>query len=226
MKNIAIILSGGVGKRFGREIPKQYLEIDDKPCIDYVIEAVMNSKNIDKIVIAMDKKYIKLSNILNDSDSNAIDIVPNGKDRYDSIENAFEHIHKMYMSCESIIILDAVAPLVYPELIDKYIDLLKENDCVITAKNITGELGMFSDNDKILNRHNYYIMHSPEAYRYKKIYDMFDPKFESSELACQLPPKSKKFLYFDFPENIKITYPHELEFCKILIQGKNKKIRL
>ena len=89
MKNIAIILSGGVGKRFGREIPKQYLEIDDKPCIDYVIEAVMNSKNIDKIVIAMDKKYIKLSNILNDSDSNAIDIVPNGKDRYDSIENNF-----------------------------------------------------------------------------------------------------------------------------------------
>ena len=58
MKNIAIILSGGVGKRFGREIPKQYLEIDDKPCIDYVIEAAMNSKNIDKIVVVMDKKYI------------------------------------------------------------------------------------------------------------------------------------------------------------------------
>lgn len=226
MKNIAIILSGGIGKRFGNEIPKQYLKINNKPCIDYVLETAMNSSSIDKIIVVMDEKYIKLSSILNNNDNNGIDIVPNGKDRYDSIKNAFEHINKTYSSCENIIILQAVSPLVYPELINKYINLLNENDCVITARKLTGELGIFSDNDKIFNRDQYYLMESPESYKFKEIYDVFDAKFESSELAYQLPPKSKKFLYFDFPENIKITYPHELEFCKILIQENIIKAKL
>ena len=33
MKNIAIIIAGGVGKRVGADIPKQFIKIFDKPIL-------------------------------------------------------------------------------------------------------------------------------------------------------------------------------------------------
>ena len=38
--NIVMIMSGGVGKRFGANIPKQYANLKGKPIIDSVIDAV------------------------------------------------------------------------------------------------------------------------------------------------------------------------------------------
>ena len=214
MKNIAIILSGGTGKRFDSTIPKQYIRICNKPCIDYVINAAKAAKSIDKIIIVMDEKYKTYSNEL---ENNKIEIVKNGNTRYGSIKNAFKKIVEEYDDCENIIILQAVSPLVYPELIDKYIELLNENDCVITARKLVGEIGIITNIDKVFDRDKYYLMESPEAFKFRKIYDSFKPNFFSSELAYQLPKGSKKYLYFDFPENIKITYKHDLKICEALL---------
>ena len=52
--NIALILSGGVGKRFAANLPKQYNLINEKPVIDYVIEACMKSKLTDKVIVVCD----------------------------------------------------------------------------------------------------------------------------------------------------------------------------
>ena len=49
--NIIIIMSGGVGARFGAPIPKQYNMIAGKPVIEYVMDAAEASKKADKIVV-------------------------------------------------------------------------------------------------------------------------------------------------------------------------------
>ena len=56
--NVAILLSGGVGKRTGFKIPKQYLDLCGKPVIEYVIEALLKAKTIDEIVVVMDSDYL------------------------------------------------------------------------------------------------------------------------------------------------------------------------
>ena len=38
MKHIAIILAGGVGKRMGGAMPKQFLSLNDKPGIVYTLK--------------------------------------------------------------------------------------------------------------------------------------------------------------------------------------------
>lgn len=213
--NIVMIMSGGVGKRFGANLPKQYLKINGKPVIDYVIEKIKQSKKTDKIVIVMDKKYIKLSNYINDKD---FILANNGNERYDSINNGFEAIKKNG-GCDNVLITDAVAPMIYPELIDYYFDLLNEYDCVITAQKITGSLGNY-DYDP-LDREKYYITQSPEAFKFDLITKYFNPSFESSELAWQLPKETKKYLNFNFKNNIKLTYNFELDYVKFLINNEN-----
>ena len=43
-KNIIMITAGGVGARFGSSVPKQYVEINGRQVISYVIEACRKSQ--------------------------------------------------------------------------------------------------------------------------------------------------------------------------------------
>ena len=63
-----IVMSGGVGNRFGSDLPKQDNLLLGKPIIDYVLEACLKSKKTDRIVVVMDDSYKSYSKILNDSD--------------------------------------------------------------------------------------------------------------------------------------------------------------
>ena len=59
--NTAIILAAGISKRFGGEIPKQYLEINAKKIIDYSIETFQSSKCIDDIIIVVENLSYSLN---------------------------------------------------------------------------------------------------------------------------------------------------------------------
>ncbi len=209
--NVAMIMSGGVGKRFGSSIPKQYNLVNGKPVIDYVIEVCQESQLTNKIVVVCDPQCVQFSELLMNGD---VDIAQNGSERCYSLENGLKYIQENY-NCDNICILDAVAPFVYPELIDDYFRKLKDYDCVITCQKITGELGDYDYS--ILKRDNYYISQSPEAFRFGLLIDRFDPEFDSSELANQLPKNAKRYLNFDFKNNLKLTYDFELKYVETMI---------
>ncbi len=209
--NIALILSGGVGKRFAANLPKQYNLINGKPVIDYVIEACIKSKLTDKTIVVCDPSCKQFSKYL---EGDEIETVINGKERYDSLNNGVEYIKEHY-NCKNICILDAAAPLVYPDLIDDYFSKLEEYDCAITCRKITGELGNY-DND-IFVRDDYYLMQSPEAFHFKLIVKYFRPDFYSSELVYQMPKETTRYLNFNFNHHIKITYDTDLVCAEALL---------
>ena len=51
MKNIAIILAGGVGSRVGANIPKQFIKVLGRPVIDYTLEVFEKNEEIDLIEV-------------------------------------------------------------------------------------------------------------------------------------------------------------------------------
>ena len=212
-KNIIIIMSGGVGNRFGANIPKQYCILNGRPVIDYVIDAAKGSKTADKTVVVMDPSCMELSKELKNS---GFDFALNGKERPDSLKSAFDHITKNYPECEGVIILDAVAPFVTSELIDDYLTKLNDYDAVITCQKITGALGNY-DFDP-LDREKYYMTQSPEAFRFKTLLPHFKTDFPSQELAWQLPRETKKYLNFDFKDNLKLTYDFQLRYAEYLME--------
>lgn len=55
--NVALILSGGTGTRLGANIPKQYIEVCDRPIISYCIEQFVRHKEIDAIQIVADRQW-------------------------------------------------------------------------------------------------------------------------------------------------------------------------
>lgn len=75
---VVLILGGGIGKRFGTVLPKQYNLIDGKPVIDYVIEAALQARQTDRIVVVCDPQYSNHSRYMNQGQ---VEIVPGGARR-------------------------------------------------------------------------------------------------------------------------------------------------
>lgn len=214
-----MIMAGGYGKRFGSDIPKQFTLLRGRPVIDYVIDAVNRSKLTNKALVVIDSRCIDYSELLSSSHFHC---TTNGKERYDSIRNGFEYIKAYFPECSKVVILDAVAPFVTPEIIDEYFEILDDYNAVITAQNITGSLGNYSFEP--LEREKYYITQSPEGFRFKEIYRCFREDFPSTELAWQLPKSSKFYLNFEFKNNLKLTYDFELRYAEYMLdyQADNK----
>ena len=49
--NIALIIAGGSGQRMNQDIPKQFLNIENRPVIIYTLEAFQRHPSIDAIEV-------------------------------------------------------------------------------------------------------------------------------------------------------------------------------
>ena len=217
--NVFLLLSGGVGSRFGASIPKQYVNLNGKPIIEYVLASALNSNLTDKIVVVMDKNFIDITPLLmNDK----VLITNNGNDRYSSLKNGLEFI-KENLKCERIIVADAVAPFITPELIDDYFVKLDEYDMVITGQKITGNLQDFEGNR--YDREEYFMGQAPESYKFDMLYNnvLYDTKYQA--IPSLMPKDAKRYVNFDFKDNLKLTYQHELEYAEFLLKKREEEFQ-
>ena len=56
--NIAIIIAGGSGRRMGEDIPKQFINIFDKPVLVYTLEGFQQHPQIDAIEVVCIEGWI------------------------------------------------------------------------------------------------------------------------------------------------------------------------
>ena len=117
--NIALITAGGNGTRMHQDIPKQFLNVNNKPIIVYTMEAFQNHPDIDAIeVVCLDgwhqilEAYAKQFNI-----TKLVGIVSGGKNGQESIKNGLNEINKKYSKDDIVIVHDGNRPLVSEEII-------------------------------------------------------------------------------------------------------------
>lgn len=168
--NIVTILANGVGSRFKSNIPKQFHKVNGKMVIEYVVESICYSNKTDKIIIAtnVEANSVYLADICAQND---IDVIEGGETRNNTLKNVIDYIKENYR-CSNLIVCDAVRPMITGELIDKYFGLLNDNDAVVTAAKITDSLGCYDLHQ--VDRERYYLMQSPEAFRFPLLAENFD----------------------------------------------------
>lgn len=211
-RNIIMITAGGVGRRFGANTPKQYLLLNGKPVISYVIEACKKATLADAILVVADPIYHdELKGLY------GVDVANNGPALNITKRNGFDYIRE-HSTCEKLIVVEAVRPTLDPELLDKTFELLDYYDAVACARKITDSLGHYGE--WVVNREDYYTLNPPEGFRFPLLDKHFRSDSSYTESIQQLPDTARVYLNFDAPYLEKITYPEDLAKAEALMQWR------
>ena len=172
MNNCFIILAGGESKRFNSSTPKPYHLYKGKPLLLHSIDKAKSYGKFSKIVLVINKKHKAFVKKLKIKDTK---IVIGGNTRAKSAYNALQSI-KQY-NIKNVLIHDAARPNFSLKLLDKLYQNLKSNDCVIPAIQTVDSVKQRTLNIvKNLERKNIYLIQTPQAFDYKKLYKLQSTK--------------------------------------------------
>ena len=143
MKNIAIILAGGIGARVGGALPKQLLPLaDGRTILEHAIDAFQQAECIDEICLVMHHDYMAYAQDLSQTNewSKLKHIVPGGNERWESSVNAI----RLYMDQPStsfsnedvgyaFLLHDAARPFVSQDIIANVCQALETHEAVVVA---------------------------------------------------------------------------------------------
>ncbi|HPX75490.1 MAG TPA: 2-C-methyl-D-erythritol 4-phosphate cytidylyltransferase, partial [Bacteroidales bacterium] len=121
----AIILSGGVGTRFGNQLPKQFLKINNKTILEYSIETFETHNLIDKIIIVSNPNFIKKTKeiLAKNNYKKVCAIISGGNTRGESSYLGLKQINETENSKDKIKVLihDSVRPNTSNKIISEII---------------------------------------------------------------------------------------------------------
>ena len=210
-ENLVLIMSAGSGTRFGADKPKQYCSMMGKPIIEFAINACKNSICVDDIVIVTSEDY--KDEIRNRYGYNT---TVGGDSRTISLANGLQFVNDNYY-CKNIIIANAVCPLMTPEQIDKYFNLLNEYDYVLTSWKVVSTLHRYDG--VCVDRNDYFHVMEPEAYRFQLLYENYKANYPVPYIFHQLPKSAKGYYCFDYPYTMKITYSTDVQIAELLYKN-------
>lgn len=140
MKNIAVILAGGIGARVGGNVPKQLLPLaDGRSVLEHATEAFEQADCIDEVCIVMHPDYIAFAEqaLLRNGWQKVKHIIAGGKERWESSVNAIR-LYESELSAEefahaNILLHDAARPFVSQAIIAKVCRTLETHEAVTVA---------------------------------------------------------------------------------------------
>ena len=226
--NIALIIAGGKGQRMQQEIPKQFLNVNDKPVIIYTLEAFQSHPDIDKIgVVCVDGWHDILRAYARQYKIDKLDwVVSGGENGQSSIRNGVFHAEKLYGAGDIILVHDAIRPMVSHEII---------SDCIVQCKKHGSAVSIVPCNtvalrrtteqasSEVVPRDRLALTQTPQAFPIKKLADAHRKALElgitNSIASCTLMIELGGSVHFSIgaETNIKLTTPDDLKIFKALL---------
>lgn len=177
--NIALIMAGGLGQTLLQDIPKQFLNVYDKPIIIYALEVFQRHPQIDRIVVScldgwqeMCKAYARQFGI-----DKLMKVVTGGPDGQTSAVNGLMEMREWCREDDLVIIHDAIRPMVTEEIITDCIRVCEKHGCGVAAVQCQEPVVRSSDGVKGIESFERFEMmriQTPQAYRYKMLLGLYE----------------------------------------------------
>lgn len=229
--NYALIIAGGTGNRMGQNIPKQFINVYDKPVIVYTLEAFQKHPEIDAIqVVCIDgwheilRAYSKQFGI-----TKLKDIVSGGASAQESIRNGVYSLESVCKSDDLIIIHDGVRPLVEDSVLSDVIIKAKQYGNAVTSMPYNEQIFKINDEfstKEYIPRDTLRRVSTPQAYKYDKLLSSYKKAFTEnigigpSSYTNTMMVELGETLYFaaGSDKNIKLTTKDNLEMFKAFLK--------
>ena len=232
MRNLALVIAGGIGSRTHQDIPKQFINVHDIPVIIYTLEAFQTHPQIDAIeVVCLEgwhdvlRAYAKQFSI-----TKLENIVIGGVTGQDSIRNGLYDLATRYYDDKDIVLIhDSIRPMVSAEVISDNIRVCRERGNATTVIPCTSV--MLTTDDSVISegqipRDNLKITQTPQAFFLNELLEVhkkaitMDLLPSISSCALYIEMGKKVYLSLGSEKNIKITTSEDIEIFQALLESK------
>lgn len=229
MKCCTIIPAGGIGKRFGGDIPKQFVEIDSIPVIIHTLRIFEQIEDVEAVILSVHNEWFTYTKelISKFNIKKVAEVVIGGVERQDSVDHALRT--KSVEAAEIVLVHDAVRPFATPKLIQNVIDTAEEAGAVIpvvkpmeTVKEVTKKGQVV----KTIDRSKLALVQTPQGFWQDIILNAYNQAskagFVGTDSASLVEFIGYRVSVIDGEStNIKITNPIDLKVGSFLLQDKS-----
>ena len=232
--NIAVIIAGGVGSRMGQDLPKQFINVYDKPVLIYTLESFQKHPQVDAIeLVCIDGwheivwAYAKQFNI-----TKLKWIVSGGKTGQESIRNGVYGLEGKANPDDNIIIHDGIRPLVEPSVLSDVISKCSQYGNAVTSMPYNEQIFVINEDDetttkKYIPRETLRRVSTPQAYRFDLLDEKYHEAYEKeigiygSHYTNTMMVELGVTLHFaaGSDKNIKLTTKDDLEMFKAYLKA-------
>ena len=179
--NIALIIAGGSGSRMGQDIPKQFINVYDKPVLIYTLESFQKHPQIDYIeVVCIDGWHDVLWAYAKQFGITKLQwIVSGGSSGQESIKNGVYNLEGKISDDDIVIIHDGIRPLVDDVVLSDVIIKCSEYGNAVTSLPYNEQIFIIDDEKsttKYIPRETLRRVSTPQAYRF----DLLDSKYHEA----------------------------------------------
>lgn len=231
--NIAIIIAGGSGHRMGQKIPKQFINVYDKPILIYTLESFQRHPQIDSIgVVCIDGWHDVLWAYAKQFEIDKLTwIVSGGETGQESIRNGVYYLEGKASDDDVIIIHDGIRPLVDETVLTDVILKAQKYGNAVSSMPYNEQIFVIDDDIstvKYIPRETLRRVATPQAYKYGKLNWAYHKAYEKeigiygSSYTNTMMVELGERLYFaaGSDKNIKLTTKDDLDLFKAYIKSE------
>lgn len=227
--NVAIIIAGGSGSRMGQDIPKQFINVYDKPILVYTLDGFQKHPMVDAIeVVCIDGwhdvlwAYARQFNI-----SKLKWVISGGNTGQESIRNGVYNLEGKISGEDIVIIHDGIRPLVDAEVLSDVIKTAQKFGNGVTSLPYNEQIFIINPDDETttkqyIPRETLRRVSTPQAYTYSRLDEAYHEAYEKgigiygSSYTNTMMVELGETLHFaaGSDKNIKLTTKDDLELFK------------
>jgi 2-C-methyl-D-erythritol 4-phosphate cytidylyltransferase len=215
-----IITAGGIGKRMGGDLPKQFLELNNLPMLMHTIRVFHDFDSSAQLILTLPTEWQEYwSNLCDKHHFNLPhQVVDGGKERFHSIQNALNFCEGEYVA-----IHDGVRPLVDQRTLKNCWKGVLEFGAVIPVLDLKESLRKVEENEsKAVNRSEFRIVQTPQCFKKDLLLLAYQKAFHNGITDdASLVEEAGYVIHLveGNEQNIKITTPTDLRFADFILKS-------
>lgn len=227
----AVVLSAGSGKRMKSDIPKQYMNLLDRPVIYYSLKAFQDS-GFSSIVLVCGKDDIDFCcrEIVEKYNLSGVTaIVAGGKERYHSVYRGLCAVEK----ADYVFIHDGARPMINGDMIRRLQSAVIEEGAAVAGMPVKDTINIVDESNCIVNtpqRKYVWQVQTPQCFSFPIIYEAYAKLVSDEEKGKTIPPVTDDAMVLSYVSehkvkmvetdyrNIKITTPEDFGIAETFLR--------
>ena len=227
-RQIALVLFGGTGERFGAPYPKQFVDLGKEPMFVVTLTKFSASPEVDEIYVVAEPNTLGVCRdlVLSRQIKKVKAIVKGGSCRQESARLGLEAIAATGANDNDLVLIaDGDRPNITPKLISENYRVAFQMGAAVTAIPVSDSvlLGQNGNVEGYLDRSLVYLAQTPQTFVFKAIFKAHEKLAGGSftdDASLLIHLHKKVGIVMGSPNNLKITLPKDVDTYLRLTEEK------